>query len=71
MHFKCRSGSWLWLWLCGVGAGVAVAVGLKLNAANISCEDAGKVRRTDRFDGAITVSRDLVERIKVGSEVGL
>lgn len=69
VFFRYRSRSWLWL--CGVGVGVALAVGLKLNTANISCEDTRKAQRTDRYNGAITVSRDLVERIKVGTEVGL
>lgn len=60
------------LWLCGVGAGLAVAVGLNYqnDAANTSCEET-QPRTIDRYSGARKVSRDLVERIKVSSEVGM
>lgn len=60
------------LWLCGVGAGLAVAVGLNYqnDAVNTSCEET-QPRTIDRYSGARKVSRDLVERIKVSSEVGM
>lgn len=71
--FKHRSKSNIWL--CGVGVGIALAVGLKYRAdtANSSCADrvVAVSQRTDGFSAAIEVSRDLVERIQVGIEVGL
>ncbi|XP_047189364.1 serine beta-lactamase-like protein LACTB, mitochondrial isoform X1 [Scophthalmus maximus] len=55
------------LWVCGVGAGVALAVGLKYSA----CDDkAAGAEATGRYSAAVLVSRDLVERIQVGTEVG-
>lgn len=72
--FRYRSKSRIWIW--GVGVGVAVAVGLKYctDTADSPCDDntekSSKTLRTDRYSGAIKVSRDLVERIKVGTEVG-
>lgn len=54
--------------------GIALAVGLKSRAdtADSSCDDkVREARRTDRYSDAIKVSRELVERIKVGIEVGL
>uniref|UniRef100_A0A3B5B5N5 Lactamase beta n=1 Tax=Stegastes partitus TaxID=144197 RepID=A0A3B5B5N5_9TELE len=59
------------IWICGAGVGIALAAGLKYSSdtANSSCDD--KVRgaeRSDRYSGAIKVSRDLVERIQ--AEVG-
>ncbi|XP_022610472.1 serine beta-lactamase-like protein LACTB, mitochondrial isoform X1 [Seriola dumerili] len=71
---KYRSKSWIWM--CGgVGVGIAVAVGLKCrtDAVNSSCVDkVAEAERTDRYSAAVKVSRDLVERIKVGTkaEVG-
>lgn len=62
------------IWICGVGVGVALAIGLKHDAdtADSSCDDKlTKGPATDRYSDAIKVSRDLVERIKVGAEVGL
>lgn len=70
--FKYRSKSRIWI--CGVGVGIALAVGLKCHsdAANSSCDvQVTEALRTDRYSRAIAVSRDLVERIKVGTEVGL
>ncbi|KAF1386715.1 hypothetical protein PFLUV_G00097770 [Perca fluviatilis] len=67
--FKYRSKSRIWL--CGVGVGIALAVALKYRAdtANTSCDDKVKeAQRADRYSDAITVSRDLVERIQ--AEVG-
>lgn len=59
--------------MCGVGVGIALAVGLKYrtDTANTSCDDkVTKAQRSDRYSDAIKVSRDLLERIKVGTEVG-
>lgn len=70
--FRSRSKSRIWI--CGVGVGIALAVGLKhhTDTADSSCADkVTKAQRTDRYGDAIKVSRDLVERIKVGTEVGL
>lgn len=53
------------LWICGVGVGVALAVGLQYSKCD---HKVGKP--TDQFRGAIEVSRELLERIKVGTEVG-
>ncbi|XP_070763984.1 serine beta-lactamase-like protein LACTB, mitochondrial [Enoplosus armatus] len=67
--FKHRSKSRSWI--CGVGVGLALAVGLKYRSdtANSSCDDKViEAQRTDRYSDAIKVSRDLVERIKVGTE---
>lgn len=53
--------------------GVGVAVGLKYctDTADSPCDDkVTEAPRTDRYSGAVKVSRDLVERIKVGTEVG-
>lgn len=59
------------LWLCGVGVGLALAVGLKSRSdtADSSCEK----RETEaaRYRRAAEVGRELLERIKVGTEVGL
>lgn len=69
--FRYRSKSRIWIW--GVGVGVAVAVGLKYctDTADSPCDDkVTEAQRTDRYSGAVKVSRDLVERIKVGTEVG-
>lgn len=57
----------------GVGAGVALAVGLKYKVDTAEAPGDGtdkEAPRTNRYSDAIDVSRDLVERIKVGSEVG-
>ncbi|XP_053175003.1 serine beta-lactamase-like protein LACTB, mitochondrial isoform X2 [Scomber japonicus] len=59
------------IWLCGFGVGIALAVGLKyrVDTANSSCADKVIVSpRADRYNAAIKVSRDLVERIQ--AEVG-
>ncbi|XP_044047985.1 serine beta-lactamase-like protein LACTB, mitochondrial isoform X2 [Siniperca chuatsi] len=67
--FKYRSKSRIWI--CGVGVGIVLAVGLKYrtDTANGSCDDkVVEAQRTDRYNDAIKVSRDLVERIK--AEVG-
>ncbi|XP_068580072.1 serine beta-lactamase-like protein LACTB, mitochondrial isoform X1 [Cebidichthys violaceus] len=67
--FKYRSKSRIWI--CGVAAGVALAVGLKYrnDTANTSCDDeVEEAQRTDRYNDAIKVSWDLVERIKVSVE---
>ncbi|XP_041853970.1 serine beta-lactamase-like protein LACTB, mitochondrial isoform X1 [Melanotaenia boesemani] len=69
VHCKCQSKSRMWM--CGIGVGIALAVGLKYSSdpANSSCDDkVGKAVKTDRYSDAIKVSRDLVERIKVGTE---
>ncbi|XP_073328871.1 serine beta-lactamase-like protein LACTB, mitochondrial isoform X1 [Pagrus major] len=66
-----RNGSKCRIWIYGVGVGIALAVGLKYHtdAANSSCDvQVTGAQRTDRYSRAITVSRDLVERIKVGTE---
>lgn len=68
---KYRSKSTIWM--CGVGVGVALAVGLKCSfdsADSFKDENVRKAEKTDRYSSAIKVSRDLVERIKVGTEVG-
>ncbi|XP_045894554.1 serine beta-lactamase-like protein LACTB, mitochondrial isoform X3 [Micropterus dolomieu] len=67
----CKYRSKSRIWICGLGVGIALAVGLKYrtDTANSSCDD--KVReaqKADRYSDAIKVSRDLVERIKVGIE---
>lgn len=62
------------IWICGVGVGIALAVGLKYSSdgASSSCDvKVNRAEKTDRYKDAIKVSRDLVERIKVGTEVGL
>ncbi|XP_023143549.1 serine beta-lactamase-like protein LACTB, mitochondrial isoform X1 [Amphiprion ocellaris] len=59
------------IWICGAGVGLVLAAGLKYSSdsANSSCADkVSKAERSDRYSGAIKVSRDLVERIKVGTE---
>ncbi|XP_026167890.1 serine beta-lactamase-like protein LACTB, mitochondrial isoform X2 [Mastacembelus armatus] len=59
------------VWVCGVGVGIALAVGLKYRAdtTNNLCDDkVADAQRTGRYSAAIKVSRDLVERIKVGTE---
>lgn len=64
------------LWLCGVGAGVALVFGLKSyytdDRGNTLCdgEASDEKRISGKYHEAIGVSRDLVERIKVGLEVG-
>lgn len=61
-------------WLYGAGVGIVLAVGLKYrsDSANSSCDDKVEiVQKTHPYADAIEVSRDLVERIKVGKEVGL
>ncbi|XP_071355201.1 serine beta-lactamase-like protein LACTB, mitochondrial isoform X1 [Trachinotus anak] len=67
---KYRTKSWIWM--CGgVGVGIALAVGLKYRAdtVNSSCVDkVAEAERTGRYGAAVKVSRDLVERIKVGME---
>ncbi|XP_018519691.1 serine beta-lactamase-like protein LACTB, mitochondrial isoform X1 [Lates calcarifer] len=56
------------IWMCGLGVGVALAVGLKY-AANSSYDDKVEgAERSHRYSAAVKVSRDLVERIKVGTE---
>lgn len=62
---RSRSG----VWVCGLGVGLALAVGLKHRTDTSSSCDA-EVEITDRYSAAIRVSRDLVDGIKVGSEVG-
>lgn len=60
------------VWLCG-SAGLAVAVGFNYqndSVNNTPCENK-EARTTDRYSDARKVSRDLVERIKVSSEVGM
>lgn len=62
------------IWICGVGLGIALAVGLKYqtDTADSSCDyKVTEAQSTERYSDAIKVSRDLVERIKVGTEVGL
>ncbi|KAF7660970.1 hypothetical protein LDENG_00270670, partial [Lucifuga dentata] len=69
VFFNNRSKSKIWM--CGIGAGIAVAVGLKhySDETNSSCDDTViEAERAGRFNAAIKVSRDLVERIK--AEVG-
>lgn len=59
------------VWLCG-SAGLAVAVGLNYrnDLVNTSCEKR-EARTIDRYSDARKVSRDIVERIKVSSKVGM
>ncbi|XP_069019614.1 serine beta-lactamase-like protein LACTB, mitochondrial isoform X1 [Embiotoca jacksoni] len=67
----CKYRSKSRIWMCGVGVGIALAVGLKYgcDAANGACDDkVGEAGRTGRYRDAINVSRDLVERIQVGTE---
>lgn len=63
------------VWMCGVGVGIALAVGLKYHSDTASSphvvDEVSEAQKTDRYSNAIKVSRDLVERIKVGTEVGL
>lgn len=67
--FKTRNKSKIWI--CGVGMGIVLAVGLKysVDSADSSCEE--QINKASSYGEAIKVSRDLLERIKVGSEVGL
>lgn len=70
----CKYRSKSVLWVCGVGVGIALAVGLKYSSDAASSSGDVRVKRTektDRYRDAIKVSRDLVKRIKVGTEVGL
>ncbi|KAK2842274.1 hypothetical protein Q5P01_012474 [Channa striata] len=55
-------------WICGVGAGIALAVGLKYRTDSSSCDVAEAQAEAGRYRAAVTASRDLVERIKVGTE---
>ncbi|XP_029379284.1 serine beta-lactamase-like protein LACTB, mitochondrial isoform X1 [Echeneis naucrates] len=56
-----------WVWMCGgVGLGAAVAVGLKYRREAVDSSCAGEV--AGEFSAAIRVSRDLVQRAKVGTE---
>ncbi|XP_074533137.1 serine beta-lactamase-like protein LACTB, mitochondrial isoform X2 [Halichoeres trimaculatus] len=64
--FKYRSKSRIWK--CGVGAGIALAVGLKYYADTVCDDKVIDPKNTNRYTDAITVSRDLLERIK--AEVG-
>lgn len=64
------------LWLCGIGAGIALALGLKSiyysDGGNGFCDadvSDEKKRRSGRYHQAVGVSRDLVQRIKVGFKV--
>lgn len=59
------------LWLCG-SAGLAVAVGLNYpnDSVHTSCERKEAVT-VERYGEARKVSRELLERIKVSSEVGV
>lgn len=68
--FRFRTKSHVWL--CGVGVGLAVAVGLNYqnDAVTTSAEET-KTRTIDHYSDARKVSRELVERIKVSSEVGV
>ncbi|XP_014868100.1 PREDICTED: serine beta-lactamase-like protein LACTB, mitochondrial isoform X2 [Poecilia mexicana] len=69
-NFKRRLKSRTWLY--GVGAGIVLAVGLKdrSDSANSSCDDKVEIaQKTHPYTEAIEVSRDLLERIKVGKEV--
>ncbi|XP_075998002.1 serine beta-lactamase-like protein LACTB, mitochondrial isoform X2 [Genypterus blacodes] len=62
-----KNGGKTRLWMCGVGAGMALAAAFKYRTDNGSSSCEASVReaeRTRRFDAAIEVSRDLVERIK-------
>lgn len=68
LRCKTKSG----VWLCGVGAGLAVAVGLNYqNDAVTTYGEETKTWTIDRYSNARKVSRELVERIKVSSEVGV
>lgn len=59
------------VWFCG-SAGLAVAVGLNYQNDSVKTSCKRKEARTiDRYSDARKVSRDLVERIKVSSEVGM
>lgn len=67
---RCETKSGVWL--CGVGVGLAVAVGLNYqNDAVTTYGEETKTRTIDRYSDARKVSRELVERIKVSSEVGV
>lgn len=55
------------IWMCGLGVGIALAVGLKCRR-DTTCDSCDE--RTERYDAAVKVSRELLERIKVGTEVG-
>ncbi|KAE8296302.1 Serine beta-lactamase-like protein LACTB, mitochondrial [Larimichthys crocea] len=59
------------LWICGVGVGVALAVGLKYQRDSADSSCGGKqteTQLTHRYSEAIKVSRELLERIQVGTE---
>lgn len=60
-------------WIFGIGAGVILALGLKyhVDSGDSSCEDRiikDAVRKSGKYLTAIQVSRDLVQRIKVGQQ---
>ncbi len=56
--------------MCGVGLGIALAVGLKYQSDTASSQSEALRTDTVRYSDAIKVSRELLERIKVGTEVG-
>ncbi|KAI7811843.1 serine beta-lactamase-like protein LACTB, mitochondrial isoform X1 [Triplophysa rosa] len=63
------------LWLLGIGTGFVLALGLKYgDFVSERCEcDVQKTNRTQtdtKYTGAIQISRDLIQRIKVQDEVG-
>ncbi|XP_043980166.1 serine beta-lactamase-like protein LACTB, mitochondrial isoform X3 [Gambusia affinis] len=69
VNFKRRLKSRTWLY--GAGVGIVLAVGLKYrsDSANSSCDDKVEIaQKTHPYANAIEVSRDLLERIKVGKE---
>ncbi|KAM3870631.1 serine beta-lactamase-like protein LACTB, mitochondrial [Diretmus argenteus] len=70
--FQHQTKSRFWIYGVGVGLGIALALRLKYHtdAATSSCDDTTPAdeNRTGRYNAAVKVSRDLVERIK--DEVG-
>ncbi|XP_028307327.1 serine beta-lactamase-like protein LACTB, mitochondrial isoform X1 [Gouania willdenowi] len=54
--------------MCGVGVGIALAVGLNYAASSSSDDVLHGVRGNYPYSKAIKVSRELLERIKVGSQ---
>ena len=68
------SNTKLYLWFGGIGAGIVLALGLKYrnDGINSLCDaEVSDQKRIGTYHSAVRVSRDLVERIKVGCKVQL
>ena len=68
------SNTKLYPWFGGIGAGIVLALGLKYrnDGGNSLCDaDVSDPKGIGSYHSAVRVSRDLVERIKVGCKVQL